>query len=203
MPDFIESTEPKQKSLEKLGDLKAAVICQRFELTAEATLLTTEELTPVQLYALLLQGKLYTDAVNFLAHGLPKREAIWWAYLCAEKTEGLDDASKEIKKALQAIKEWVYQPNEKARRAIEKMAESLKFKNATSWTAIAAFWSGGSITPKDTPEVMPNEYLSAKAVAGAVMLAAALNNPEQVEKNYAYFLAQGADIASGGNGSNI
>ena len=30
----------------------------------------------------------YTDAVRFLAHALPKREAVWWACLCVRKAAG-------------------------------------------------------------------------------------------------------------------
>jgi hypothetical protein len=65
---------------------------------------------------------------------------------------------------------------------------------------MAAFWSEGSIAPEDAPAVPPANNLTAKAVAGAVMLAAVQAQPEKANDKYLFFIEQAIDIANGGNG---
>jgi hypothetical protein len=65
---------------------------------------------------------------------------------------------------------------------------------------MAAFWSEGSIAPEDAPAVPPADNLTAKAVAGAVMLAAVQAQPEKANDKYLFFIEQAIDIANGGNG---
>lgn len=199
MFDSVESLQESYQDLSKLAGLKALAICACFDLSDDALSLLTGAFTPTQFFIELMQARLYVDAVHFLAHGLPKREAIWWAYLCAEATESISTSQDNLE-TLELIKKWVFNPDEVLRRAAELMAEKLKYKTAASWAAIAIFWSGGSITPVDTPEVMPDKNLCAKAVAGAILLAAALYEPENISKNYERFLLQGVNIANGGNG---
>ena len=80
---------------------------------------------------------------------------------------------------LSAAEEWVYQPTEDNRRQAMAYAEAAEFKTASSWAATAAFWSAGSMAPADVPIVPPAFDLTAKAVTGAVLLAAASAEPEK------------------------
>ena len=50
-----------------------------FDLDDAAKALLDDKQTPRQFLQLLGKQQLYSDAVRFLAHALPKREAIWWA----------------------------------------------------------------------------------------------------------------------------
>jgi hypothetical protein len=65
---------------------------------------------------------------------------------------------------------------------------------------MAAFWSGGSLAPPESPAVPPAANLTAKAVAGAVMLAAVVPDPVQAPEKYRHFFDLGVDIACGGKG---
>lgn len=187
-------------NLTKVAVDLAIKICNCYKIDDSVKPCLDEKMSPSQFLELLLKNQFYPEAVRFLAHGLPKREAVWWAYVCAEQTEK-EINQPEIKDALEATKAWVYQPNEETRRIAEKAAEKSELKSAASWAAMAAFWSSGSITPPTSPPVMANEYLTAQAVSGAVMLAASLYHPEKIQDNYRYFLKQGIHIANGGNGS--
>ena len=64
---------------------------------------------------------------------------------------------------------------------------------------MAAFWSGGSLAPPDALEVKPAEDFTAKAVAGAVMMAAGLDALERDARSRR-FIECGLDIANGGTG---
>ena len=55
------------------------------------------------------------------------------------------------------------------------------------------------MAPPDKPEVKPAEDFTAKAVAGAVTMVAALD-PQQRDTRNKKFIAAGRDIANGGTG---
>ncbi len=150
----------------------------------------------VELLHHLIEQQHFNEAVHLLAYGLPKREAVWWAYICAISTA--KQPSDKILSALQATRHWVYQQTEVARRATEKPAEALEYYAPASWAAIGAFWSGDNVAPKGKAPVKPAPYMAAQAAANAVVMAA-----EQSENrilSYMRFLLQGVHIANGGNG---
>ena len=74
------------------------------------------DLHPLDFVALLMEKALYPDAVRFVAHALPKREAVWWGWVCARRSAG-ENPPPKIKAALDATEKWIAQPNEDNRRA--------------------------------------------------------------------------------------
>ena len=60
-----------------------------------------------------------------------------------------------------------------------------------------------SISPVPQAVIPPDEKLYAKAVIGAVMLAATQGEASKVNDNYQIFLQQGLNIASGGDGRAV
>jgi hypothetical protein len=183
----------------KVAADRAAAICQDIDLDEAARGLLAPELAPAAFLRLLVDGALYADAVRFLARALPKREATWWACLCARSALG-ENPAPELLKALELAEQWVQRPTEEHRRLTYPAAQESQFGHPASWAAMAAFWSGGSMAPPDVPAVPPADNLTAKAVAGAVMLAAVQTEPEKAEAKYQRFLDQGIDIAGGGSG---
>jgi len=184
--------------LAKISATKAAEICQHFQLGEAAKALLRDDLTPRQYLDVLMEKQQFMDAVRFLAHALPKQEAVWWGCLCARQVAGVDPPAK-ITAALQAAEAWVANPSEDNRRAAMPAAEAAELATPAGCAAMAAFWSGGSLGPPNTPVVPPGEYLTAHAVGGAVMLAAVLTEPEHASEKYRTFLAQGTEVAAGTN----
>ncbi len=186
-------------SLNKITAPQAALICQDIQLESAALATLTAELTPVAFLQALISQALYADAVRFLARALPKREAVWWACLSARSVLSQESPPAHIK-AIEAAEQWVYKPLEAHRRLAEQAAQASEYNNPGAWAAMAAFWSEGSKAPVEAPVVPPADHLTAKAVAGAVMLAAVQRQPELAEEKYQFFLQQAIDIANGGNG---
>ncbi len=186
-------------ALNKVLIPKAAAICQDIELGPEAKLCLQADPSSVDFLQLLLQQQLYPDAVRFMARALPKREAVWWACLCARSTLH-ETSAPEFINALTVAEAWVYKPTEDNRRQANAAAQAAGFDNAVAWAAMAAFWSDGSMAPENLPVVPPADNLCSKAVSGAVMLAAVLKQPEKAQDKYRFFLQQAVDIANGGNG---
>lgn len=147
---------------------------------------------------LIAAGRLQ-DAVKVVAHALPKREAVWWSCMCARAVPdaALPDADRA---AIEAAEGWVRRPDEPARRAAAAAAEKTAFATPEAWTAMGAFWSGGSMSPEGQPVVLPAEHLTGTAVAGAVMLAGVRHQPERHKERLTRFLASARDIAAGGAG---
>jgi hypothetical protein len=173
----------------------AAGICSVSEQGEEAMALLREDLTAKDYLALLTQKELFEDAVRFLAHALPKREAVWWAWVCARRSSTAEPAPK-IKAALDATEKWIAQPNDENRRAAMRAGEAAEFKTAAGCAGLAAFFSGGSLAPPDVAPVPPGEHLTAKAVMSAVVLAAVTPEPEKASEKYRVFLQQGVDVAT-------
>lgn len=190
---------PAVPSLNKIVIPKAALICQDIELSAEAAACLQADSTPPAFLQAILEQQLVLDAVRFMARGLPKREAVWWACISVRSCLN-EQSSPALISALTAAEAWVYKPAETNRRQANNAAHSAGLEHAVSWAAIAAFWSDGSIAPENLPAVPAAENLCSKAVAGAVMLAAVQQEPEKAAQKYEFFIQQAIDIANGGNG---
>jgi Family of unknown function (DUF6931) len=174
-------------------------ICGLVTLSEAAQALLAPDLAPGDYIERLCAEGLWADAVRFLAHALPQREAVWWACLAARAALG-EAPPESPAKAVAATEAWVYRPTEENRRAAMAAGDAAGNGSPARWAAIAAFWSGGSISAPDAPPVPPGEQLTAVAVAGAVQIAAVQTEPERAEEKYRRFIAQGLDIAKGGNG---
>jgi hypothetical protein len=187
-----------QGTLTKVTARTAAEVCRAFPLGDEAKKLLRDGMTPRAFLDELIAKKHYPDAVRFLAHALPKREAVWWACLCARQAY-IGGADAKIMAALAASEKWVAEPNDANRRAAFAAAQAAEIGNPGGSTCLAVFFSGGSIAPPNVPEVKPPDDATPKAAAGAVLLAAVLKEPEKLVAKYQKFLALGIDVGNGAN----
>jgi hypothetical protein len=149
--------------------------------------------------AALAEAGRYPEAMRLAAHALPKREAVWWACMCARAVPDLQIAEAD-RAALEAAEAWVRKPEEATRRAAMAQAQATGFKSAEAWAAVGAFWSGGSMAPEGQPMVPPAEHLTGVAISGSVVLAAVRRLPERAEIRFRRFLVSARDIAAGGAG---
>jgi hypothetical protein len=144
-------------------------------------------------------GGFLVEATRLFAHALPKREAVWWACMCATHTAP-PDLPEPDRKCREAAEEWVRLQGEKQRRAAFDLAQVANFGTPEAWTAVAAFWSGGSMAPETAPVVPPAAHLTATAVAGSINLAAVRGDASRRDARLRRFLESGRNIAAGGPG---
>jgi hypothetical protein len=172
----------------------AAQICSVAGLADKAAALLQKNHSPREYMGLLMEKGLFEDAARFLAHSLPKREAVWWAWVCARRSAG-EAPSPKIKASLDATERWIAQPTEENRRAAMAAAESADVATPAGCAGVAAFFSTGSIAPPEAPPVPPGPYLTANAVSTAVLVAALAAEPAEVPVQFRAFLDQGLEVA--------
>jgi hypothetical protein len=139
------------------------------------------------------------QAARLCAYALPAREAVWWAIRCAAVTTPADlpEADRD---ACTLAEAWVRKPADTTRRQAMERAQVAGFTTAEAWAAVAAFWSGDSMSPPDQPKVPPAPYLTGTAVAGSIILASVRPGADRQEERLGRFLGSARDIALGGSG---
>jgi len=192
----------------KVAARTADEIVRHFELEEPAQALLRPGMAPGQFVDALLQRELHADAARFLAHGLPRREAVWWSCLAARAS--LTPATKPAAlNALRAAEAWAVQPTEENRWAAQAASEAAKLEGPSALAAMAAFLAGPSLIRPTPPApgapppqpVPPDPFLTAKVVSSAILIAAVTGDPAQTQTRWRHFLAQGIDVANGGTGT--
>jgi hypothetical protein len=185
--------------LKKLSGAPLAEVLARCELPEEAKQVVAGIADVPGVIAALAARKLLVEAARVFAHALPRREAVWWACMCAAHTAPADLAAPDAQ-ARETAELWVRQQSDTVRRAAMELAKSAGFQSPEAWAAVAAFWSGDSIAPPENFKVPPPPHLTGVAVAGAVTLAAVRGRPERQPERLRLFLQAAREIAAGGTG---
>jgi hypothetical protein len=128
---------------------------------------------PSAFCASLLDEGLKADAARFLAHALPRFDAVQWAVEVARDLAPADRLEPDERAALKAASLWLQDPSDERRRAAFAAAEAcLDSANPFALCAIAIFFSGGSIAPIDCEPIQPPREAAGRFVAAAVLAAA-------------------------------
>jgi hypothetical protein len=186
----------RDESLPHLVDKTPAELCQGLDLGDVARGLLSEDLSLRQYLGQLVAQEEFPDAARFWSRALPKREAVWWACLCARSAMAEGTPRPQLA-ALEAAEAWCADPSEENRRNAMAASEAAELGTPGGCAAAAAFWSGGSLAPPDLPVVPPADDLTAHGVAGSVMLAAVRSEPEKAPEKYKRFFEQGVAVAEG------
>ena len=182
-----------------LGKLRASPMEQvfpRLALTGQSAELIQSEPDPAIALQLLEEAGFLSEAAKLMAHALPRREGVWWACMCAQHTAPADLAQPD-RAAAAAAEAWVRNQTDESRRDAFDHAQQAGFGTPEAWAAVAAFWSGDSMSPLGQPKTPPAPHLTGTAVIGSVVLAAVRTYPERRDERLRRFLASGREIAGG------
>ncbi|HEY0791989.1 MAG TPA: hypothetical protein VGD78_13070 [Chthoniobacterales bacterium] len=177
-----------QEPLVKVKAESAAEVCAHFDLTRESRALLREAMPPRELIGAFLKNKHYLAAIDFMAHALPAREAIWWGCLCLQHACG-DRLSQSEKAAGKAAVQWIFEPTEEKRVAAKTPAELAGPVSPAGALASAAHQA------EDGPSGAA--FASAKAVAGAVKLASSKVDAIKIVDTQRLFVELGIEVAKG------
>jgi hypothetical protein len=198
-PGSAKRPKLRHATLKRVTAPVAMEICNLFEPQEQARELITEDAKPAEYFKLLVKNRLHRDAVNFLAHGLPAREAVWWGCLCA-RTDPVLTENPAAAAALDATERWVADPGKSNREATRSASAEAGFEMpdaVAAWLALAAADSDGSLSPSvEGAKVNPDQTLTAHGVSGAVLLAASREEKE-FKRRIGLFLDLGIQVADG------
>ena len=147
------------------------------------------------LAALWAQGAL-VDMLQVLAHGLPPREATWWACLAAH------DLGQGGTRAVRAAEAWVRQPGLETRIAAREALDSAPDDDDTAFCAMAASFADGTMGPGEYDDYDAPPGAVGSVVFGLLLIALFAEDAEP-EARGPLLLKRGLDIARGGNGQNV
>ena len=142
----------------------------------------------------LARAGLQKETVAALAQLLPKRNAVGWALETIRRTAA-PAAGTAPAAALQAVEEWLENPDEDRRHRAGETAADAGYGSAAGCLALAVFLSGGNLAPKDTPAMAePPPYLCGRTVAGSIALAIA-SQPKDAPEHQRRALQDGFRLA--------
>jgi hypothetical protein len=98
---------------------------------------------------------------------------VTWAARVVRDLKPPQNAAGVEADALKAALLWVQDPSDSRRRAAFDAANRINRPTAERLAALAVFFSGGSITPPDAPQVQAPKEMAGRFAAGAVLLASA------------------------------
>ena len=174
----------------------AAEICAHFNLDDKAKALLSDGIDPREFVIALVGNKKYIDAIHFMAHALPAREAIWWGCLCLQHAFGNELTPADRVAATAAVR-WVMQPTEDNRMAARDGANAAPPPSAAGTLAFATFHTEGNVALPGLPPTSPEPFASARAVALAVTLASIKTDPSKIVKVQKAYVELAARIAEG------
>jgi hypothetical protein len=183
-------------ALAVIATWRPAAICAHLALSDAARACLAEAPAAPAWLAALLRAGCQRDAVTFLAHALPRAQAVRWACDCVEAGGGGAD-SQAARGALAAARAWARAPGDGGDREAAAAAEACaEGEGAARFAAFGAAWSGVSLAPEGQPVVAPAASLGAAAVAAAVLLAAADGPPAGRRQRLDDFVGRGVLAAA-------
>lgn len=173
--------------------VRATDVARLFSASESALAALDDRSLPSQFLRALVEKELHPDAIQLIAHYLPKRQSVWWACQCIKTTFG-PKTTPQMKAAVEAAEKWVAQPTEENRRAAQQTAELDESGSAAHVVGLAAAFSEQQ-SAADARTREKQQYMTAKLAAGAVLLAATADATKAKEK-LADFIAQGISVVN-------
>src|ERR1700709_2801251 len=162
--------------LVKLRALPMEEALLRAGLTGDCLTLVQSETDTGMALSRLEQAGFVSEAAKLLSYALPRREAVWWACMCAHYTAPADLPAAD-RAAIAAAEQWGRKETDEIRREGCDLAQRAGFGTPEAWAAVAAFWSGDSMSPLGQPKTPPAAHLTGTAAIGSITLAAVRTLP--------------------------
>lgn len=109
-----------------------------------------------------------SGAIDYLAHALPRLEAITWAARVVEDSAALHPPSPRDRRALDVALRWLGEPTDAHRRAVLPAIDALRDAGPERHLCHAIFYSGGSIAAAAQPPILPPPEAAARYAVSAI-----------------------------------
>ncbi|HET9743530.1 MAG TPA: hypothetical protein VFQ00_12330 [Terriglobales bacterium] len=178
--------------------VSAAAICARYQTSPGERRLLRDGMTSRQFVEELLKKEEFVSAIEFLAHALPPREAIWWGCLCLQHASG-NSLNGNDKAACLATVMWVMQPVEQYRAAAAAPAQTAGVNSPAGRLALAVSQLPPNFgQPNQQPLPLGSSAYAANAsVADAIKLASVKGGTSRIRPLQKQFVELGLQCAKG------
>ncbi len=179
-PASIFGTLPGQDPSQPPPVPEARTICAHATLSPGAKSLLEDGIKVTEFLLKLVDKKLWADAWSVLVALMGKSRLVGWSAreFTLLRGESLSTTEQEL---LSATTAWGADPTAENLSPVRSRVESDEQSTAAAWVALAAVWSGESLTAPGTPVIAPAPGLTAKALNAAWNFLAAEINPDQRE----------------------
>lgn len=173
-------------------------LCHHAEigLTPEGRSLLRADQAARPYFDLLMKHGCYADARRVLAQAMPKRRALWWGCVCARDLYQTSPPP-ETAEVLDVVSDYARTGAESSRRKAETLGMQFGSDDLACCLALAAFFSGDSISRPDLPVVAPHPFVTGRLVEVAVYLASVRKDARTYKDHLRRYLEQGERIALG------
>lgn len=107
-------------------------------------------------------------AIDYLAHALPRFEAVAWAAHLLDAQSRVRPLASRDRRALDTAMRWVGEPTDAHRRATRDAALAAGPRSAERFLGLAVFHVGGSIAAPGLPPILPPQIATPRYAAGAI-----------------------------------
>lgn len=178
---------------------RARDICAGIELTDPSRLLLGGNPTSPDYARLLVQEKLYDDAIQFLARALNKPDAVWWGCLCTWHVLREVAEERPLESAtIDAAVRWLIEPTDEHRRETRAQSKLAGWGTMAGQIGLAVFHAAGSMSLPGLPEVAPKPDLTAKNIVAALTLGVQTAGAQKASREKV-FSQLGLDVLAGRN----
>jgi hypothetical protein len=116
----------------------------------------------------LIDKRDWPHAISFCAYLLPKRAAVAWGCRSLRRMAERFDSSAD--RAIGYAEAWVEEPGEATRGKALAIGNMNDHNSPTTWLALAAGWSGGSVVPAEFDPIEARPEQTARAVRAALLV---------------------------------
>ena len=144
----------------------------------------------------LLLGLTPEEAATFMAYALAPRHAVWWGHECLQALPDL--LTPQDREMLALVAAWVAEPDEDHRYAALNAAQAATVRGPGVWLALAAAWSGGSISRAGLPAVPAPAFALGRALNAAILSALARVPQDRRSRMLGHYVNMGEVLAKSG-----
>lgn len=175
--------------------MTALELSRNSQLKVPATDLLKDAQSAGHFAELLVGHKHWMAAITYMAHAIPAREGIWWAWYCIRKVASPEMPPDQVE-ALKLAETWIAQPTEENRLKARDRSQRIDSGSGPQLLLEGIAATGELEDPISGKKVAVIPFMSSKYVNACVIGACYRPDPEHPEETANDFLRQAFEVAS-------
>ena len=176
---------------------RAAEVCALFTLELASIRLLNDNPTVAVATERFVSGDFMPEARRLLAYAMERRQAVWWAYLCASEAIRHKEICSTQALAMHQVLTWILEPSDANRMACKELVGPCGVTSMVGNLCMAVWVSGGSISSCIQRHIEPEASLCGRLCGVVVYMASEFFDSVRYRECTQHFLNMGQEIARG------